>query len=69
MRAREIPSSAHHQENWEEMMDFVKWCVETEESVQKHMLRGLAIDAGKEAQAISAIAKAVPSYYTDPEVA
>ncbi|WP_265286836.1 DUF1837 domain-containing protein [Verminephrobacter eiseniae] len=48
-------------------MEFAKWCVETEESVQKHKLRGLGIAAGRQAQAIGAIAKAVPGYYTDPK--
>jgi len=48
-------------------MEFAKWCVGTEESVQKHRLRGLGIAAGKQAQAIGAIAKAVPGYYTDPK--
>jgi len=46
-------------------MEFAKWCTETEESVQKHRLRGLGIASGKQAQAIGAIAKAVPDYYAD----
>lgn len=48
-------------------MEFAKWCAETEESIQKHRLRGLAIQAGKQAQATGAIAKSVPGYYTDPK--
>lgn len=48
-------------------MEFAKWCKETEESVQKHRLLGLGIAAGKQAQAIGAIAKAVPDYYADPK--
>lgn len=49
------------------MIEFAKWCVETEEHVPKHKLRRLAIDAAKQAQAIDAVAKVVPSYYTDPK--
>jgi hypothetical protein len=49
------------------MIDLAKWCIETEESVPKHKLRRLAVDSAKEAAAIGAIAKAVPSYYTDPK--
>jgi hypothetical protein len=49
------------------MMEFSKWCVETEEVVPKHMLRRLAVDAAKQAQAVRAIAKAVPDYYTDSQ--
>jgi hypothetical protein len=49
------------------MMDFAKWCVATEESVQKHKLHGLSIVAGKQVQAIGAIVNAVPGYYTDPK--
>lgn len=49
------------------MLEFSKWCVETEEPVSKHKLRRLAVDATKQAQAIGAVAKAVPSYYVDPK--
>ncbi len=48
-------------------MDFAKWCVVKDESAQKHKLHRLDIAAGKQAHAIDAIAKAVPSYYTDPK--
>lgn len=48
-------------------MEFAKWCVATEESVQTHKLRGLGIATGGQAHAIGAIAKAVPGYYTDPK--
>lgn len=48
-------------------MDFAKWCVASEEPIQKHKLHGLGIAAGKQAQAISSISSAVPSYYTDPK--
>ncbi|MFO1320320.1 MAG: Hachiman antiphage defense system protein HamA [Burkholderiales bacterium] len=48
------------------MIKFAQWSVETEEPVPKHKLRRLVVDSAKQAQAIGAIAKAVPSYYTDP---
>ena len=48
-------------------MEFAEWCEATEESVQKHILRGLGIADGKQAQAIGTIAKAIPGYYTDPK--
>lgn len=49
------------------MIKFAKWCVETEEAVAKHKLRRLVVDAAKQAQAVRAVAKAVPDYYTDPQ--
>lgn len=49
------------------MFDLSKWCIENEESVQKHKLLRLALDATKQAQAVGAVAKAVPSYYVDPK--
>ena len=49
------------------MIEFAKWCVETEEPVPKHKLRRLTFDAAKQARAIGAVAKAVPGYYTDPQ--
>lgn len=49
------------------MIEFAKWCVETEEVVPKHKLRRLAVDAAKQARAVRAVAKAVPDYYTDPK--
>ena len=49
------------------MIDLAKWCVETEETLSKHNLRRLAVDATKQLQAVDAIAKAVPSYYTNPQ--
>lgn len=49
------------------MIEFAKWCVETEEPVPKHKLRRLAVDASKQAGAIGAVAKAVPSYYAHPK--
>lgn len=49
------------------MIEFAKWCVETEEPVSKHKLRGLIVDAAKEAQAIGAVANAIPTYYADPK--
>lgn len=48
-------------------MEYAKWCVANDESVQAHKLRGLGIADGKQTQAIGAIAKAVPAYYTDPK--
>jgi len=48
-------------------MEFTKWFVKTEETVQKHRLHGLRIAAGMQAQATGAIARAIPSYYTDPK--
>ena len=49
------------------MIEFAKWCVETEEAVPHHKLRRLVVDAAKQAQAVHAVAKAVPDYYTDPQ--
>jgi hypothetical protein len=49
------------------MIEFAKWCVETEEPVPKHKLRRLELDAAKQARAIAAVAEAVPGYYTDPQ--
>lgn len=48
------------------MLDFSKWCVETEVAVSKHKVRRLAVDTTKKTQAICDVAKAVPSYYVDP---
>lgn len=49
------------------MIEFAKWCVETEESGPKHQLRRLALDGAKWERAINAVAQVVPSYYTDPK--
>lgn len=49
------------------MIEFAKWCVETEEAVPKHKLRRLTVDAAQQAQAVHAVAKAIPDYYTDPQ--
>jgi len=48
------------------MIEFAKWCIDTEEPVPRHKLRRLELDAAKQARAIAAVAKAVPGYYTDP---
>ncbi|HNU11633.1 MAG TPA: hypothetical protein PKJ45_09790 [Rubrivivax sp.] len=37
------------------MLDLSKWCIENEESVQKHKLLRLALDATKQAQAVGAV--------------
>jgi len=49
------------------MIEFAKWCVETEEAVPKHKLRRLTVDVAQQAQAVHAVAKAIPDYYTDPQ--
>ncbi|CAJ0797121.1 Hachiman antiphage defense system protein HamA [Ralstonia holmesii] len=49
------------------MIDLTKWCVESEETLGKHQVRQLAVDTATQAQAVTAIAKAVPDYYTDPQ--
>jgi Cap4 SAVED domain len=49
------------------MIDFAKWCVETEEPTPKHKLRRLTVDAAKQVYAVSAVAAAVPDYYVDPK--
>jgi hypothetical protein len=49
------------------MIEFAKWCVETEEPVPKHKLRRLAVDGAKQAHAVGAVADAIPGYYTDPQ--
>jgi hypothetical protein len=49
------------------MIDFAKWCVETEEPTPKHKLRRLTVDAAKQGYAVRAVAAAVPNYYVDPK--
>ncbi|MBS1186619.1 MAG: hypothetical protein H6R04_637 [Burkholderiaceae bacterium] len=49
------------------MINFAVWCVESEEILAKHKLRQMTINAATQAQAVKAIAKVVPDYYTDPQ--
>lgn len=49
------------------MINFKEWCTESEEAVSKHKLSQMGFNEGTREKAVSAIAKAVPSYYTDPK--
>ena len=49
------------------MINLAKWCVESEETFAKHKLRRMAVNAATQTQAVNAIAKAIPDYYTDPQ--
>lgn len=48
-------------------MNLSQWCVESEETLSKHKLRQMAVNATTQMQAVKAIAKTIPDYYTDPQ--
>lgn len=48
------------------MINLKNYCSDIEEVISNHKLRGMAFNEATKAAAVSAIAKAVPGYYTDP---
>jgi hypothetical protein len=49
------------------MINLLDWCDEVEEAVSTHNLRRLSANPAKLPQAVSALAKAVPEYYAEPD--
>lgn len=49
------------------MINLSETCVKSEEVLANHKLCGLALDTAKQMELVTAIAKDIPDYYTDPQ--